>query len=155
MVQGNTAGLGGSSSAVAHLPSGVEGIDIPSAVFDDRSAFVEVARRGLPGKVVKQAISAMGHRDLFARVLRTTPGNLNRLYRRRVLASPQSEALLDLLRVFVRAASVFGGRDTASEWLLTRVPALGGQRPVELCDTFEGRTFVREALQKIDYGEFP
>ena len=60
-----------------------------------------------------------------------------------------------MLRVFARAASVFDGRESGSEWLVTQVPALGGQRPVDLCDTFEGRTLVREALRKIEYGEFP
>ena len=146
---------------IAHRPDeggpilDVEGIDIPSAVFDDRSAFVEAARRGVPGAVVRQAVKMLGHRELFARLLGTTPGNLNRFYQRKSLAPAQSEALLDLLRVFIQAASVFGGRDSGSEWLVTQVPALGGQRPVDLCDTFEGRTLVREALRKIEYGEFP
>ncbi len=155
MAQDNVPGKGGNASAEAARPLAVEGIDIPSAVFDDRSAFVEAARRGLPGIVVKQAVSALGHRELFVRVLNTTPGNLNRFYRRRTLASGQSEALLDVLRVFARAASVFGGRESGSEWLVTRIPALGGRKPVEMCDTFEGRTLVREALRKIEYGEFP
>ena len=134
---------------------GVEGIEIPPAVFNDRAAFVEAARRGLPGAVIKQAVQALGHRELFVRLLGTTPGNLNRFYRRRTLAPAQSEALLDVLRVFVRAASVFGSRERGNEWLVTLVPALGDQRPVDLCDTFEGRTLVREALRKIEYGEYP
>ena len=155
MAQDNMAGYGAPSPAAATHYAGIEGIEIPPAVFDDRSAFVEAARQGLPGAVVKQAVNALGHRELFVRLLGTTPGNLNRFYRRRSLAPAQSEALLDLMRIFVRAAAVFGGRDRGGEWLATRVPALGGEKPVDLCDTFEGRTLVREALRKIEYGEFP
>lgn len=55
----------------------------------------------------------------------------------------------------VRAASVFGSREQGNEWLMAQVPALGSERPVDLCDTFEGRALVREALRKIEYGEFP
>lgn len=155
MAQDNVAQPGGGAPAAAVSFADVEGIEVPPAVFDDRSAFVEAARRGLPGAVVKQAVQALGHRDLFVRLLGTTPGNLNRFYRRRTLAPAQSEALLDVLRVFVRAASAFGSRERGNEWLVTPVPALGGQRPVDLCDTFEGRTLVREALRKIEFGEFP
>ena len=155
MAQDYMARTGKETPAEAARLAGVEGIEIPAAVFDDRSAFVRAARRGLPGTVVRQAVKALGHRELFVRLLGTTPGNLNRFYRRRTLAPAQSEALLDVLRVFVQAASVFGSRDSGSEWLVTQVPALGGQRPVDLCDTFEGRTLVREALRKIEYGEFP
>ena len=155
MAQDNVAKQGRGAPTAAIFFADVEGIDVPPAVFDDRTAFLEAARRGLPGAVVKQAVQALGHRELFVRLLGTTPGNLNRFYRRRTLAPAQSEALLDVLRVFVRAASVFGSREQGNEWLVTLVPALGDQRPVDLCDTFEGRTLVREALRKIEYGEYP
>ena len=143
------------SLAEAVRMAGVEGVEISSAVYDDRSAFVEASRRGLPGAAVKQAVNALGHRELFARLLGTTAGNLSRFYRRRVLAPLQSEALLDVLRLFVLAASAFDSRERGDQWLVTEVPAMGGKRPVDLCDTFEGRALVREALHKIEYGEFP
>lgn len=155
MAQDNLARLDGASSRAAPSFQGIEGIDIPPATFEDHSAFLKAARRGLPGTVVKQAVKALGHREVFVRMLGTTPGNLNRFYRRKLLPPTQSEALLDLVRVFGRAASVFGDQESGGEWLVTRIPALGGQRPVDLCDTFEGRTLVREALRKIEFGEFP
>ena len=148
-------GQTGESAAEAVRMAGVDGVEIAPAVYDDRSAFVEASRRGLPGTVVKQAVNALGHRDLFVRLLGTTAGNLNRFYRRKVLAPAQSEALLDLLRVFVLATSAFGSREQGNQWLVTQVPAMGGERPVDLCDTFEGRALVREALRKIECGEFP
>ena len=155
MAQDNLAQDSGGLPAGAASMSGIEGIEIPSAVFDSRSAYIQAARLGLPGAVVKQAVNVLGHRELFVRLLGTTPGNLNRFYRRKTLGQAQSEALLDVVRVVYKAASVFGGRDRASEWLETTLPALGGLRPIELCDTFEGRGLVCDALRKIEYGEFP
>lgn len=155
MAQDNQTHERGDAPTRAARMMGIEGIEIPPRVFEDRSAFVEAARQGLPGVVVKQAVHVLGHRDLFVRLLGTTAGNLNRFYRRKTLDRAQSEALLDVLRVVYRAVFVFGGRDGAGEWLVTPLPALGGQSPVELCDTFEGRALAREALRKIEYGEFP
>ena len=77
------------------------------------------------------------------------------MYRRKALGPAQSEVLLDTLRVFFRATSAFGSLDRASEWLDTALPALGGQRPIDLCDTFEGRRLVQDAIQRIEHGEFP
>ena len=90
------------------VPTGIEGIDIPPAAFADRLAFIEAAKSGLSGEVIRQAVDAVGHRDLFVRLLGTTSGNLSRLYRRKTRGRVPSEALLDVLRVVARAVAVFG-----------------------------------------------
>ena len=133
----------------------MENFDIPPAVFVDRAAFIDAARTGLPGEVVKQAVDVVGHRELIVRLMGTTRGNLHRLYSRKTLGSVQSEVLLDTLRVFFRAAAAFESLDRACEWLDATVPALGGQRPIDLCDTFEGRRLVQDAIHRIEHGEFP
>lgn len=51
------------------VPTGIEGIDIPPAVFADRLAFIEAAKSGLSGEVIRQAVDVVGHRDLFVRLL--------------------------------------------------------------------------------------
>lgn len=131
----------------------IQGIALPAMVFADQATFIEATRNGVSGEVVKQAVEALGHRDLFVRLLETTPGNLSRFYRRKALNAYHSEGILDTLRVFSKAIRVFGDADIAREWLDTSIPALGGQRPIALCDTFEGRDMVQAALRKIEYGE--
>ena len=140
---------------VARPAAGMEAFDIPPAVFVDRGAFIDAARMGLPGEIVKQAVDVVGHRELIVRLMGTTRGNLHRLYSRKTLGPAQSEVLLDTLRVFFRAASAFESLERACEWVDAAVPALGGQRPVDLCDTFEGRRLVQDAIQRIEHGEFP
>lgn len=56
--------------------------------------------------------------------------------------------------VLFRAASVFESPERAREWLETELPALGGRRPVDLCDTAAGRRLVQDAIRRIEYGEF-
>ena len=141
--------------SIARPATGIEGVDVSPAAFVDRSAFIDAARTGLSGEVVKQAIDVLGHRELIVRLVGTTSGNLHRVYRRKALGPAQSEVLLDTLRVFFRATSAFGSLGRASEWLDTALPALDGQRPVDLCDTFEGRRLVQDAIHRIEHGEFP
>jgi putative toxin-antitoxin system antitoxin component (TIGR02293 family) len=131
------------------------GIDVSAAAFVDRAAFIEAVRAGLPGEVVKQILDVVGYREFIVRLLGTTSANLHRIYRRKTLGPAQSEALLDALRVFDLAVRVFAGLAPAREWLETALPALDGRRPIDLCDTFEGRRLVRDAIRRIEYGEFP
>ena len=141
--------------AVAQSARGIAGIDVSAAAFVDRAAFIETARAGLSGEVVKQILDVVGHREFIVRLLGTTSGNLHRIYRRKTLGLAQSEALLDALRVFDHAERVFAGLVRAREWLETALPALDGRRPIDLCDTFEGRRLVRDTIRRIEYGEFP
>ena len=131
------------------------GIDVPMSAFDDDNAFMRAVRGGISGKVVKQAVDVVGRRDLFVRLVGISSGNLHRVYRRSSLGVNQSEALLDALRVFYRASMALGGLDAAQEWLETPLPAMGGQCPLDYCDTFSGRRLVRQAIAKIEHGEFP
>ena len=133
----------------------IEGIGVPSAAFVDQAAYIRTVRAGLSGEVVKQAVEAIGHRDFFVRLLGTTSGHLSRLYGRKSLGAARTEGLLDTLRIFAAAAAAFGGLERAQDWLGTALPALGGDRPIDLCDTFEGRRLVREIIRKVEYGEFP
>ena len=128
----------------------IEGIGVPSAAFVDQAVYIRTVRAGLSGEVVKQAIDAIGHRDFFVRLLGTTSGHLNRLYGRKSLGPARTEGLLDTLRIFDAAAAAFGGLERARDWLGTTLPALEGDRPIDLCDTFEGRRLVREVIRKID-----
>lgn len=132
----------------------LEDSDLSPNLLEDRGAYIQAVRQGIPGKIVEQAVKALGERDLFVRLLSTSSGNLNRLYHSKLLTRVQSEGVLDTLKVFNKAIDVFSDENIAKEWLHTAIPALDGELPINLCDTFEGRRLVREALEAIEYGEF-
>ncbi|WP_052056029.1 antitoxin Xre/MbcA/ParS toxin-binding domain-containing protein [Myxosarcina sp. GI1] len=128
--------------------------DLNPKILEDRGAYIQAVRQGVSGKIVEQAVKALGERELFVRLLSTSSGNLNRLYHSKLLSKVQTEGVLDTLKVFDEAINVFGDENLAKEWLHTSIPALNGESPVSLCDTFEGRKLVRETLSAIEYGEF-
>lgn len=140
--------------AARHPGEKAKNTHVSSIAHLDPASFITMVRRGLSGQVVKQAVNVIG-RALVVRLLETTSGNLHRLYLRKTLKPTQSEALLDTLRVFSRAQAVFGDTDRAREWMGSRLLVFGSKRPLDLCDTFEGRRLVQDALRRIEDGEFP
>lgn len=129
-------------------------LSLPEGVFHDPVAYIRQVHEGISGEVVREAIDAFGDRELFVRLLETTPGNLHRYYKRAALGRTESEEVLDTLSVLRYATQVFEDIDIAREWMHCEVPALSGSRPVDLLDTFIGRKLVREVLGKIEYGDF-
>jgi putative toxin-antitoxin system antitoxin component (TIGR02293 family) len=127
---------------------------IPAQVFANRKVFIETSRKGIPGAWVKQVVEATGFRDTFLSILNVTSGNLSREYRKKALPREASEEVLDTVRLLKQAMDVWESRDLAIEWLNSSVPALDGERPINLLDTFEGRKWVGQVLNKIEHGEF-
>jgi len=129
-------------------------LNIPSDVLWDQVTFIRTVRSGIPGQILREAIELLGSRDLFVRLLHTSSANLNDYYHRKTLDTVDSEEILDTLRVYFEALKIWGSHEATKEWLHTPVPALLGEQPVNLFDTFEGRQWVRQVLRKIEYGEF-
>ncbi len=122
--------------------------------LDDPAAYIKAVRSGLPGELVKRAVKILDNRELFVRILGTTSSNLSRFYRLKKMTPSASEEMLDTIRLFKQAVELFEDIESAKEWLNTPVPALKGEKPVSLLDTYEGRRWVSQLLRKIEYGEF-
>ena len=129
-------------------------LGLPAEAFTNQAEFIRHSREGISGDVVKRAVQILGNRDLFVRILDTTSSNLSRYYRRRKMNRVDSEETLDALRLYGQAIKVFGSLEKANEWIRMPVPALAGEKPEALFDTFEGRNWISQALRKIEYGEF-
>ncbi len=129
-------------------------LGLPAETFTNPAEFIRHTREGISGEVVKRAVKILGNRELFVRILDTTSSNLSRYYRRRRMNRVDSEETLDTLRLYGEAVKVFGDLDKASEWIRSPIPALAGERPETLFDTFEGRHWVAQTLRKIEHGEF-
>lgn len=118
-------------------------------------AFIDSIREGLDGRAAKELTEDAGlTRAINAKIFRTDESNVARIFRRRALSSEQSEALLDTIKLIAYAIRVFGDKAIALDWLSTPVPALNGNKPYELIDTFEGRAMIKNVLTYIEFGEF-
>ena len=132
----------------------LEEAKLSPTLLEDRGEYIKAVRQGISGAILPEAIKELGERDLFIKLLETTSANLSRLYRKEKLPQSSTEGILDVLRVVQQAVLVFGDGEIAKEWLHTSIPALSGELPINLCDTFEGRKIVKESLKAIEYGEF-
>ena len=136
------------------ISSLLESYNLSPNLLENREAYIRAVRKGISGQIVQEIIRDSGERELFIKILSTSTANLSRFYRAEPLTQNQSESVLDILKIFSQARDVFGSEEIAKEWLHTRVPALNGEFPIELCDTFEGRSLIKECLSSIEYGEF-
>lgn len=136
------------------IASLLENSELSPTLLSDRGEYLKALRQGISGAIIKEAINELGERELFISLLETTSANLNRFYHKKKLPRSAAEGILDTLRVIQDAVAVFGDMAIAHEWLHTSIPALAGEVPINLCDTFEGRKIVKESLKAIEYGEF-
>jgi len=120
----------------------------------NQGEYIRTIREGISGDVVKQVVKVFDNRELVVRILGTTPGNLSRYYRVKKMNRSDSEEMLDTIRLYSQALQVFGDMSKTKEWIKTSVPALAGEKPEALLDTFEGRKWVSQVLRKIERGEF-
>ncbi|MEO1672894.1 MAG: antitoxin Xre/MbcA/ParS toxin-binding domain-containing protein [Cyanobacteria bacterium J06631_2] len=127
--------------------------ELSPSVLENRGEYIQTVRHGIPGRIVKLAVNTLGEKELFTTLLNTNASNLSRYYHK-TLTRFATENILDTLRVFQAAINAFEDEELATEWLHTSIPALAGERPINLCDTAEGREIVKESLRTIEYGEF-
>ncbi|MCF6282646.1 MAG: MbcA/ParS/Xre antitoxin family protein [Candidatus Polarisedimenticolaceae bacterium] len=132
----------------------IESLGVHTEAFTDKAAYIRTVREGVPGLVVKSVVKAFNNRDLIVRILNTSSANLSRIYRVKHMNRMVSEEVLDMIRIYRQAIQVFGSKEKAIEWIKFPIPALAGESPEALFDTFEGRRWVAQLLRKIEYGEF-
>lgn len=68
------------------------------------------------------------------------------------LSLEESDRMDRVAQVFKEAIDVFGDKETGSEWMSTRLPALGDRTPLELLDSSAGYQMVLDTLGQISYG---
>ena len=128
---------------------------LPPLIFSDKREYLRLVNSGIPGAVVKNFIRQKPeHRQVIVSAFGMTSSNLSRLYLKKALNKHQTEEMLDILRIHTEAIEAFEDESLADEWLNMSIPALDGEKPIALLDTFVGRSLVSEALNKIKWGEF-
>lgn len=128
---------------------------LPEDVFSNKKSYLSLVRAGIPGELVKQLVQrSPAQRSVVIKALGTSSNNLSRFYNKKHLNTQQSEEILDIIQVERLATQVFGDQLVAKEWLACQIPALDNAIPNELLDTFIGREMIKDALLKIEFGEF-
>lgn len=118
-------------------------------------AWVVAIRKGFPIAALdsfRQNIDATNAE--LAQALGTSVRSLAGRRHKGVLSASESERLLRLAKVVVRAESVFDDVDNGLNWLREPNISLGGEPPISLLDTDIGTELVRDVLGRIERGVF-
>lgn len=126
---------------------------------------VEAIKLGLPASEAKRIfISFNIGQSALLRALDLSPATLNKRAKHgQVLPAAESERVLGFaklvgqLEAMVEESGTTDGFDAAawlSGWLMQPLPALGGQRPLDLLDTMEGQGLVSTLLAQMQSGAY-
>jgi putative toxin-antitoxin system antitoxin component (TIGR02293 family) len=137
-------------AAIADVLGGQKALKRRVGTDDD---LVSLIRKGLPIKV----LSRLAESWMFdKRALAHAVGMSTRTLSRRIsldgrMSVVESDRTVRLARMLAFANEVFGDRDRASQWLLTRNVVLG-EKPFDLLDTDTGIRSVETILGRIAWG---
>jgi putative toxin-antitoxin system antitoxin component (TIGR02293 family) len=117
--------------------------------------WVTLIRGGIPAAAVDSLTKLLSLTQAeFSAVLGIPERTLARRKKEGVLNAEESAKLVRLARVVRRAMEVFGGLETAVDWLKHANRSLGGQSPLSLMDTDIGAEGVMDTLGRIEHGVF-
>lgn len=114
---------------------------------------IRLVREGLSGTSLRICTELMGS-ELFHRIMDVDSESLERYFDTERLPRNVSELVLDVICLYVKTSEIFGSKESAIAWLNSSIEALDGHSPIDISDTFEGRRWIRELLDKIECGEF-
>lgn len=132
---------------------GLNEVHEPVAAYALQSR-IALIRRGLPLGSLNFFLKKTGlNRQELSRILQISPRTMQRYSEDQMLPSPVSEKLLRLNDLYEQAEEVFGGgAANVTGWLRSDVTALGGQRPLDLLDTYEGLNEVIKVIGRLEWG---
>lgn len=129
-------------------------LGLDPSIYHNPAHFIATVREGISGQVLRRALDQLGSELIFAQAFRTDSAGLESYCTDTPLDRQRSEVLLDTIRILDRVRRTWESNELAQQWLHSNVPALGGAKPVEMFDTYEGRRWVTQVAEKVERGDF-
>lgn len=142
------------SYSTALMQSSAAKLGLHPDIFHIPTIFITNVRSGISGNVLKNALEEIGNEYAFSRALHTDPAGLHEYCSDEVINPHKSEIILDTIFVLNSVHHIWESAELANDWLVSRVSALGGEKPADLFDSWEGRRWVLSVAEKIERGEF-
>jgi putative toxin-antitoxin system antitoxin component (TIGR02293 family) len=126
---------------------------------------IQAIKAGVPAREVKRFVAEL-HLDqnvMFSALNLKTATVNRKAAKNQVLSSDESERVLGLAKLVGQLEAMveesgdpegFDAPGWLSGWLRQPLPALGGNRPIELLDTMEGQAVVSQALAQMQSGAY-
>lgn len=116
---------------------------------------IELIRSGLSRASFYRIAEYLGITvETMCGLVHISPRTLQRKAGDESLSSLVSERAIDLARLIVHGAGVFGSVSAFQSWIREPRPALGGLSPLSLMDTAAGCSMVRDVLGRIEHGVY-
>lgn len=130
-----------------------------------RPEHIKLIKSGIAATDAKRILSALGLPSGEAmRAVNLSSATVNRKAKARQSLAPQeSERVLGVAKLVGQVQAMveesgnpdgFDAANWVSRWLREPIPALGGERPVDLLDTMEGQALVSETLARMQSGAY-
>jgi putative toxin-antitoxin system antitoxin component (TIGR02293 family) len=127
----------------------------PELAVDEPAEIVATVRDGLPTErfeALRELLDVPS--GTLAEVVGITPSTLSRRRKRGTFNKEESERLLRVARLALRAIDVLDGLENARKWLTEPARALGGEVPLKFADTEPGAREVERLLTRLDHGVY-
>jgi putative toxin-antitoxin system antitoxin component (TIGR02293 family) len=142
-------------SATLPLPAGEATPDFPELAAEEPSGLVSAVREGIPTSrfdALKELLDVPV--TALAEVVGITPSTLSRRRKRGAFNKDESERILRIARIVLRAEDVLDDIENARKWLTEPARALGGEPPLEFADTEPGAREVERLLIRLEHGVY-
>jgi putative toxin-antitoxin system antitoxin component (TIGR02293 family) len=142
-------------SATIPLPSDAATSDFPELGAEEPTGLVSAVREGIPAArfdALKELLGVSTER--LTDVVGISPSTLSRRRKRGRFDKDESERILRIARIALRAVGVLGGPENARKWLTEPARALGGEKPLKFADTEPGAREVERLLIRLEHGVY-
>ena len=142
-------------SATIPLPEGPAAEEFPELSVEKTTGLAQAVREGIPASrfdALKELLGVSTGR--LADVVGISPSTLSRRRKRGTFDKGESERVLRIARIALRAVEVLGGRENARKWLTEPARALGGEEPLQFADTEPGAREVERLLIRLEHGVY-
>lgn len=142
-------------NATIPLPSGAATSDFPELGAEEPTGLVSAVREGIPAGRFDALKELLGvPTGTLADVVGISPSTLSRRRKRGRFDKDESERILRIARIALRAVEVLDGPENARKWLTEPARALGGEEPLEFADTEPGAREVERLLIRLEHGVY-
>jgi putative toxin-antitoxin system antitoxin component (TIGR02293 family) len=141
-------------SAPIPLPIGPSA-DFPELTEEEPAALAQAVREGIPAgrfDALKQLLGVSTEK--LTEVVGITASTLSRRRKRGTLNKNESERVLRIARIALRAVEALDGPENARKWLTEPARALGGEEPLQFADTEPGAREVERLLIRLERGVY-
>jgi len=142
-------------SATIPLPVGPAAEEFPELSVEEPAALAQAVREGIPAgrfDALKELLGVSTRR--LADVVGISPSTLSRRRKRGRFDKDESERVLRIARIALRAVDVLEGPENARKWLTEPARALGGEEPLAFADTEPGAREVERLLIRLEHGVY-